>query len=54
MALRGQQSVRGDYELPMIPERLDMAAYTYSYHMDGGCVPQDDPFWGNFDARTAM
>ena len=39
MALRGQQSVRGDYELPMIPERLDMAAYTYSYHMDGGCVP---------------
>ena len=40
--------------LPLLPERLDIAAYTYSYHVDGGCYRENDPFWGNKDVRTML
>ncbi len=26
--------------------KKDMAAYTFSYHMNGGCVLETNPFWG--------
>jgi hypothetical protein len=29
------------------PERLDMAVYTFLYHMNGGCALETDPFWEN-------
>jgi hypothetical protein len=28
-------------------ERLDMAAYTFMYHMENGCALGKDQFWGN-------
>ncbi len=37
---------RQDMNIPLSPERLDMAAYTFSYHMNGGCASETDPFWG--------
>ncbi len=33
--------------IPLSKERLDMAAFSFSYHMNGGCVWETDPFWGN-------
>jgi hypothetical protein len=36
-----------DTNIPLSPERLDMAAYTFSYHMNGGCALESDPFWGH-------
>ena len=41
------QDNRLDTGIPLSPARLDMAAYTYSYHMSGGCALESDPFWGN-------
>ncbi len=38
---------RPDMNIPLSPERLDMAAYTFSYHMNGGCTLETDSFWGN-------
>ena len=35
---------RPDAMIPLSKERLDMAAYTFSYHMNGGCVLETDPF----------
>jgi len=33
-----------------------MAAYTFAYHMNGGCALENDPFWGdkNVRKRTAL
>lgn len=45
---------RPDTLLPLSKERLDMAAYTYSYHMKGGCVVETDPFWGNVNVREIL
>ena len=53
-AIRDTNESRPDLTLPISPERLDMASYTYSYHMDGGCHPLKDPFWANEDIRTAL
>jgi len=36
-----------DTNIPLSPERLDMAAYTYFYHMNEGCALATDPCWGN-------
>ncbi len=33
-----EQHNRPDTMIPLSKERLDMATYTFSYHMDGGCV----------------
>jgi hypothetical protein len=45
----GEQSqhYRPDTIIPLSKERLDMAAYTFSYHMENGCAVKKDPFWGN-------
>jgi hypothetical protein len=42
---RAQHS-RPDTNVPLSPARLDMAAYTFSYHMNGGCALEKDCFWG--------
>jgi hypothetical protein len=38
---------RPDTNIPLSPERLDMAAYTFLYHMNGGCALESDPLWGD-------
>ena len=45
----GEQSLhyRPDTIIPLSRERLDMAAYTFSYHMENGCALEKDSFWGN-------
>jgi hypothetical protein len=48
------QDNRPDTNIPLLPERLDMAAYTFSYHMDGGCALESDPFWGNNNIRETL
>ena len=45
------QHNRSDTMIPLSKERLDMAAYTFSYHLNGGCVLETDPFWGNINVR---
>ena len=39
------QHNRPDTNIPLTPARLDMAAYTFSYHMNGGCALEKDCFW---------
>jgi hypothetical protein len=41
------QHNRPDTKIPLSKERLDMAAYTCSYHMNEGCLTETNPFWGN-------
>jgi hypothetical protein len=41
------QHNRFNMNIPLSPERLDIAAYTFLYHMNGGCALEKDPFWGN-------
>ncbi len=41
------QDKRPDTNIPVSPERLDMAAYTFSYHMNKGCALESDQFWGH-------
>ena len=41
------QDNRPDTNIQLSPERLDMAAYNYLYHMNEGCILESDPFWGN-------
>ncbi len=41
------QHNRPDTNIPLSPARLDMAAYTFLYHMNGGCALETDLFWGN-------
>ena len=52
-ALKDDVAERLHTVLPLSNERLDIAAYTYSYHMDGGCIIEEDPFWGNEDLRKS-
>ena len=35
---KGAQDNQSDTVIPLSPERLDMAAYLFSYHMNGGCA----------------
>jgi hypothetical protein len=48
------QDNRPDTVIPLSPERLDMAAYLFSYHMNGGCALESDPFWGNNSIRETL
>ena len=48
------QHHRPDTILPISKERLDMAAYLYSYHMDHGCAMEKDKLWGNETFREAL
>ncbi len=41
------QHYRPDTIIPLSKERLDMAAYTFSYHTGNGCAVKKDSFWGN-------
>ncbi len=43
------QHVRPDTTILLSQERLDMAAYTFFYHMNGGCVLETNPFWGDIN-----
>jgi hypothetical protein len=36
-----------DTIIPLSRERLDMAAYTISYHMENDCALEKDSSWGN-------
>ncbi len=38
---------RPDTIIPLSKERLDMAAYTFTHHMENGCALEKDCFWGN-------
>ncbi len=40
------QDKRPHTNIPLSPERLDMATYTFSYHINGGCALDSDPFGG--------
>ncbi len=31
-----------------------MAAYTFLYHMNGGCALETDPFWGNIHVQETL
>jgi hypothetical protein len=35
-----------DTNIPLSLERMDIAAYTNSYHMNRGCALESDQFWG--------
>ena len=48
------QDNRPDTVIPLSPARLDMAAYTFLYHMNGGCALESDPFWGNNCIRETL
>ncbi len=41
------QNNRPDTIIPLSKKRLDMAAYTFTYHMENGCALEKDCFWGN-------
>ena len=41
------QDNRPDTIIPLSKERLDMAAYTFTYHMENGCALEKDCFGGN-------
>ncbi len=48
------QHNRPDTMIPLSKERLDMAAYTFLYHMIEGCLTETDPFWGNNSVREML
>jgi hypothetical protein len=48
------QHNRPDTMIPLSKDRLDMAAYTFSHHMNGGCVLETDLFWGNIDVWETL
>ena len=48
------QHNRPDTMIPLSKERLDMAAYTFSYHMNEGCLTETNPFWGNSNVRETL
>jgi len=51
--IRAQHN-RPDTIIPISAERLDMAAYLYSYHMNEGCARELDPYWGNKEIRDIL
>jgi hypothetical protein len=50
----GAQDKRSDTNIPLSPEKLDMAAYTFSSHMKEGCALELDPFWGLNNIRQTL
>jgi hypothetical protein len=48
------QDKRPDTIIPLSKERLDMAAYTFLYHIENGCAQENDPFWGNVNLRELL
>ena len=45
---------RCDVFLPLCDARIDIASYTYSYHMNEKCNPISDPFWSNKNVREVL
>ena len=45
---------RHDTFLPLSDAKIDMAAYCYSYHMNGGCNKIDDSFWADENIRQTL
>ncbi len=43
-----------DTNIPLSPERLDMAAYIFSYHMNEGYALESDSFWGHNDTHKTL
>jgi hypothetical protein len=43
-----------DTNIPLSPERLDMAAYTFSHDTNKGCALESDPFWGHKDIHKIL
>lgn len=48
------QDNRPDTIIPISRERLDMAAYLHSYHMNEGCARESDPYWGKKEIRDIL
>jgi hypothetical protein len=48
------QEKRPDTNIPLLPERLDMVAYTISYHMNKGCALESNPFGEHKDIRKIL
>ena len=48
------QDNRPDTIIPISRERLDMAAYLHSYHMNEGCARELDPYWGKKEIRDIL
>ena len=48
------QHNRPDTMIPLSKESLDMAAYTFSYHMNEGKLTETDPFWGNKSVQESL
>jgi hypothetical protein len=48
------QNNRPDIVIPLSTERLDLSAYTFTYHMEYGCALQKDPFWRNINVRELL
>ena len=48
------QYIRPDTKIPLSAERLDMAAYTFSYHMGEGCALETDSFGGNIHVQETL
>ncbi len=48
------QNNRPDTIVPLSIERLDMAAYTFTYHMENGCALEKRLFWGELHARELL
>jgi hypothetical protein len=40
--------------IPLSRERLDMAAYTFSYHIENGCALEKDSIWENKYVRELL
>jgi hypothetical protein len=45
---------RPDAIIPLSKERLDMEAYTFTYHMENGCALEKDCFGGNKHVRELL
>jgi hypothetical protein len=48
------QHNRPDTVIPLSQERFEMAACTFSYHMNEGCVLESNSFWGNISVRETL
>jgi hypothetical protein len=48
------QDIRPDTIIPLSNERLDMAAYTLTYHMENGCALEKDFFGGKKHVRELL
>jgi len=48
------QHNRPDTMIPLSKERLDMASYTFLYHMNEGCLTEINPFGGDNNVRETL